>query len=355
MNAFTNRCRWPFLLPSRLLHPASGRPRSAAALALSLACSVLVLLPFTTMAQPAAPAPTSLPRAIEIAVIATRNPTSEQFLLGQAGSVESAIAGELRIPAANAATHPAVVLMHGGAAGFNAAADVWTHQLNQAGIATLTLDSGTGRRASGGFSGLTQHITSRLLDAYRGLKFLAADARIDAKKIFVMGFSTGGHAALFSSSKRLTGLYGENLQFAGHIGLYAVCNFRLIDDAITTGAPMLLFHGTADDAVDIGLCRQYEADLKKAGVDASLVEFPAVQHVYDNPLLPAKLFVPTGMSPRACVMKEIQPGNLVSVETGKPFTFNDACRPPGLHVGYNAEAASETQRRVVDFIKSHSK
>jgi dienelactone hydrolase len=314
-----------------------------------------VLVPLSTRAQSASQSPVSLPRSIELTVIQTRNPTSEQFLVGQSGGAENAIAGELRIPAANASKYPAVVLMHGGGAGFNAAEDVWTHQLNQAGIATFTLDSGTGRRASGGFSGLTQLITSRLLDAYRALKFLAGDSRIDAKKIFVMGSSTGGHAALFSSSRRFTDLYGDGLQFAGHIGLYAVCNFRLIDDAITTGAPMILFHGSADDAQDIGLCRQYETDLKKAGVDVSFVEFPATQHGYDNPLYPANLFLPTGLSSKACSMRETQPGQLVSMETGKPFTFNDPCRPPGLHLGYNADAASETHRRVVDFIKLHSK
>jgi dienelactone hydrolase len=238
--------------------------------------------------------------------------------------------------------------------------DVWTHLLNQAGVATFALDSGTGRRASGGFasggvSGLTQLITTRLLDAYRALKLLASDPRIDAKKIFVMGFSTGGHAALFSSSRRIADLYGEGFRFAGHIGLYAVCNFRLIDDALTAGAPMMMFHGSIDDAQDIGLCRQYETDLKKAGVDVSLVEFPATHHGYDNPLLPTILFRPTGQSSKACLMRETRPGNLVSTETGKPFTFNDPCRPPGLTVGYNAEATNETHRRVIDFIKSHSK
>jgi len=59
-----------------------------------------------------------------------------------------------------------------------------------------------------------------------------------------------------------------DIQFAAHIGVYTPCNTTFRDDDKTTGKPVRLFHGIADDYVAIGPCRDYVARLKQAGADA---------------------------------------------------------------------------------------
>ena len=89
--------------------------------------------------------------------------------------------------------------MH-GCGGLGNAEWGWVGPLKAAGYATFVVDSFTGR-------GLTEVCMSsrallsvqRLPDAYGALRRLATHARIDARRIALMGFSHGGSVTLFSS------------------------------------------------------------------------------------------------------------------------------------------------------------
>jgi dienelactone hydrolase len=46
--------------------------------------------------------------------------------------------------------------------------------------------------------------------------------------------------------------------------------------------PIRLYHGSADDWMPVGPCRDYVARLRKAGAIVNLVEYPGANHVFDN-------------------------------------------------------------------------
>jgi dienelactone hydrolase len=329
-------------MPSTISIPAIRVLLAAALLALSLSGPAC--------AQTAPISPQLVLRSIEVPVIASATPSIENLLLGHPGADTAVIAGELRLPAVNTPRLPAVILMH-GSGGFNAGTAVWTQMLNQAGVATLVLDSNSGRKGKDDFKDFSQATVVRILDAYRALTVLASHPRIDPGAIYVMGFSTGGYAALMTATQRLTKLYAAGARFAGHIGLYPVCNYRLTSDTITTGAPMLLLQGTADEVVHISSCRAFADDLRAGGANVSMTEFAGAHHQFDNPSLPASVFVSGLRSPKGCAMRETENGLMVNLETGNPFTFADTCSPTGARLGYSADAAAQAQRAVLEFLR----
>ncbi len=124
---------------------------------------------------------------LELHMMQTQSPTDQEFLTGGKDAKPVIITGELRIPRPGTDRLPAMVLLHGsgGASGLQ---DNWAREFNALGIATLIVDSFTGRGIVS--TGNDQDQLSRLagvLDAYRALELLAKHPRIDAARVMVMG------------------------------------------------------------------------------------------------------------------------------------------------------------------------
>jgi dienelactone hydrolase len=294
----------------------------------------------------------SLPARIEVHALPTQTLTGEEFLKGTTPGKSHLLAAELRIPQGQKSKFPAVVLIH-GSGGVSGSMDLWIHALNQAGMATLVVDTFSGRGITSTVQDQTLlHSLAMMVDAYRGLDLLAKHPRIDATKISIMGFSKGAVASVFSASTRFKALYGSSAKFASHIGLYTPCNTRFLGDTDLTGSPMRFFHGTTDDYVNVVPCRAYVAELKSKGVDIALTEFANTQHGYDSPLAPEKLAVTTAQSTRNCLFIEKSQGELFNAQSGAPLSYNDACVALGAHVGHNPDATAKTVKSVVEFLQS---
>src|SRR2546421_11782633 len=105
--------------------------------------------------------------------------STADFLLGKKDGRPAMIAGELRIPKPGTDRLPAVVLVH-GSGGVNASHDRWAQELNSIGVATLILDTFSGRGIVSTINDQSQlHSLAMMVDAYRALGALAAHARID--------------------------------------------------------------------------------------------------------------------------------------------------------------------------------
>lgn len=294
----------------------------------------------------------SVPARIEVHALPTQTLTGDEFLKGTEKGRPHVIAAELRIPQGQKAKFPAIVLVH-GSGGVSGSMDLWVHALNQAGVATLVVDTFSGRGITSTVQDQTLlHSLAMMVDSYRALDLLAKHPRIDASKISVMGFSKGAVASIFSASTRFKDLYGSSAKFASHIGLYTPCNTRFIGDTTVTGSPMRLFHGISDDYVSVGPCRAFVQELKSKGVDVSLTEFPNTQHGYDSPLAPEKLAVPSAQSTRHCQFIEKSQGELFNAQSGAPFSYTDACVAVGAHVGHNPDSTTQTVKSVIEFLKS---
>jgi dienelactone hydrolase len=287
---------------------------------------------------------------MEIVPIETVTLKTQQFLTGDLNGKPTVIAGELRIPKPGSDKLPAVVLVH-GSGGVGGSTDRWAQELNSIGVAAFILDSFSGRGIVNTGSDQSQlDSVAMMVDAYRVLARLAGHPRVDPNRIAVMGFSKGAVAAVYSSNERFRKLYAGNESFAAHIGLYTPCNTTYRDDSKTTGKPIRLFHGIADDYVSIGPCRIYAERLKGAGADATLTEYPDAHHAYDVFLLKESVWLPQAQTGRNCLVKEGDDGKFLDAKTGNPFNPAAPCTERGAHIGYNPAAHQATVKAVKEFL-----
>ena len=293
---------------------------------------------------------------LELHVIQTQSPTDQEFLTGKKDAKPVTITGELRIPRPGTDRLPAVILLH-GSAGASGLQDNWAREFNALGIATLIVDSFTGRGIVS--TGSDQDQLSRLagvLDAYRALELLAKHPRIDSGRVMVMGFSRGGGAAHWSALKRFRAMHGpaDGLTFAGHIALYPTCNRIFVDGLDVVDKPIRIFHGAADDYITAAGCRSYVDRLRKAGKDISLTEYPDAHHIFDNPALKNPLKLPQAQTTRRCPPLEESPdGRIINSKTKQPFTYaGDPCVERGVTIAYHAQAHAEAVKAIKEFVSA---
>ena len=161
------------------------------------------------------------------------------------------IQGTLGFPADAQDRLPAVVLVHTGA-GYRDQNEGWqVAELQRAGFATLTYDSfsarGMGNLVTTPMRGPPPY-PSAIADAFAALGALARDARVDPRRIAIVGFSFGGEVAHNTAFHRLRSALGDlDLQFAAHVAYYPAGVYGVTADTNGyTGAPILLMMGGND-------------------------------------------------------------------------------------------------------------
>jgi dienelactone hydrolase len=285
---------------------------------------------------------------VEMHQVATATRTDQQYLTGEKNGKPVTIAGELRLPTAGKDKLPAVVLLHGalGAVGF---VDDWARELNGMGIATFVPDSVTARGV-GNIVKVGRLAT--LDDAYRSLDLLARHPRIDASRIAVMGFSSGGHVALHSAMTRFQGQYVAEGDpgFAAHLAFYPVCHYGYRGREDVNGKPIRIFHGTADELAPIKACQDYVAVLRKSGKDAKIHAYAGAGHVFDWVMQKEPRKAPDAIRNGNCRLEEGDGGVILNADTGKPFTPKDACVVKGTSYVYHAAAHAAAQKDVREFL-----
>ena len=293
------------------------------------------------------------PQAGETIAIPSLTFEDEAFLAADLGGADPVtLTGELDIPQGR--ERPSlVVLLHGSDGPTSGAVWNWSRILNKGGIATLKLDSYGGR----GLSNISADQQSfgqflQIYDAYRAAELMAADPRINADKIVLMGFSRGGNAALFSAMNRFRETFGpKHGRIAAHLPFYPACNFELNRQDDVSNVPIRLFHGELDDWTPAKSCRAYIAKLLAHGSDAQMIEFSGAAHAFDNPRGPAYFSDLDWQTSRNCLRVE-RDGVLANAATGKRFSYDDECVERGPHTQYNGDAAAAAEQAVLDLLQS---
>ena len=168
-----------------------------------------------------------------------------------------------------------------------------------------------------------------------------------------MGFSRGGHSALYASLKRFQRMHGPaGLEFAAYLPFYAPCYTTYIDDTDVSDRPIRQFHGLADDYVPVGPCRSYFKRLKEAGKNASLSEYANAHHAFDYALVPTTpVALPRAQTFRRCMLREEPAGEIINEVTRQPFAFSDTCVERGPHVAYDATATNAAVQEVKSLLR----
>jgi dienelactone hydrolase len=308
-----------------------------------------VAFPHSAIADPSIK---DLAARTEVHPIQTLTVSVRQFLTGDKNGKPFTIAGQLRFPQGPMTRMPVVLLQH-GSGGSNARDEYWMKTFNEMGIASLLVDSFSGRGLSRTTTDVAQLTPYNLmLDAYRAFDVLGNHPRIDPARIAIMGFSLGGISALYSSLKRFQQMWNPRATFAVHIPFYPTCHLTYIGDTDVT-APIRQFHGAADDFTPAGPCRTYFDRLRAAGRDAVLTEYPGAYHSFDNPLGNKTPRISKGaQSFRACKLKEEPLGTVINMESGERFTLKDPCMQRDAHTGYNEAAANAAWIAVKELVRS---
>lgn len=276
--------------------------------------------------------------------------TDEQFLQGDTTQgVVVMLTGQLRFPNWDERL-PAVVLLHGSDGQHSGSAVGWREFLNNMGIATFRLDSFGGRdlhQIAMDQSRLS--LFAQVYDAYRAVDVLAVHPRIDPSRIAVMGFGRGGFASLYTSMRRFQDLYGPTgARIAAHLPFYPPCGIQLVGELDIADAPIREFHGDADDWTPAAPCREYIAQLRATGKDVIMTEYSAL-HSFDDPSTPPGYVIHKAQTMRKCQRRE-EDGKILNIETGKPFSYNDACVERGPTVGYDKSTTTAAQAAVKEFL-----
>ncbi len=180
---------------------------------------------------------------------------------------------------------PAVVLLH-GCSGLSASfrrapvASRWIQSLVKWGYAVLALDSFAARA---GRSTCGREVEFyRIADAFGALAFLTSRHDVDARKIAILGFSSGGIAALNAVEQRDYTPFElpPELRFNAAVAFSPVC----ISEGTMT-APALVLVGELDDWSPVARCRFMVADSEAKGAPITLVVYPGAAHDFGDTAL----------------------------------------------------------------------
>ena len=188
------------------------------------------------------------------------------------------IHGFLTVPSGTG-KFPAVIIGPGSGGFQQWMQDLVARRLNEVGIATLVLDSFSGR-------GVTETATNQssvpmaasVMDGFSALKALAQRPEIDARKIGVTGFSRGGTMAMLTSEKRLNDSVDlKGLQFAAHLPFYPACS-TTFENPLPTNALIWFLMGEKDDYTPAAQCFPYIERLRIAGANVDSKVYPGAYH-----------------------------------------------------------------------------
>lgn len=274
------------------------------------------------------------------------------FLPPAADGLPAQTSAILTLPPVNERV-PAVVLVH-GCGGVSPGQHAWAGVLRRMGVATLIVDSFRNRDVREVCTGRQfVNAASVVADAFHALDFLSEHPRIDSSRIAILGASFGGRAALWTSNNRVRQRYHKGTaRFAAHLAFYpASCYVTLADENDVSGAPIRVFHGTADDWTPIGACRAYVDRLRQAGRDAILVEYVGARHSFDVPASPTVRKLPQALNPANCALIE-RDGKVIDPATGGEWNYLATCLSKGASVGYDADAHRKAIDDVTSFLRT---
>lgn len=285
-----------------------------------------------------------------------------QLVMREAATETVAVKAHLGFPDQARDRYPAVIVVHSIAGYRDANEGYVATELRKAGFATLTYDTFAARGTTGAaLSGSTGYLPIGVADAYAALRFLAAEPRIDADRIAVIGFSYGGEVAHLAAFEMLrSALHPAPGRFAAHVAFYPGGNFGATAAAgAYTGSPVLMLLGEKDDNLPVAKIESYLAYARAAGFPPPIetMIYPGAYHAWTVPDLSRARFYPNFVSTKKCPLILLGPKGpsvLIGSEA-KPFdpAGLSACvaAAPGYWMGFDASIRERSLADALDFLQ----
>jgi dienelactone hydrolase len=204
------------------------------------------------------------------------------------------LSGTLYMPAKTSSPVPAVVMVH-GTGGIDSRGELYRQPILDAGIAIFEVDFKTGI-----YRGPMDRPKQATLQpmAFAALKELRKLPAIDPNRIAIMGFSMGGHVTLATALESNRKMWmGDQKGFVAHAAFYPVSR-PFIEElnesgVMLTGAPMIVFYGTADCYGEGAAVPELKRVLaEKYNFDLTIVEYPGATHGFNRNEPPIRYFDP---------------------------------------------------------------
>lgn len=222
---------------------------------------------------------------------------------------KTTLVGYVYRPAAMpAAPVPAVVMMHGRAGAYSSRANgtydastlslrhkSWGRSWARRGYIALMVDGFGPRGYPKGFPRFSyderpaslNEVTVRPFDAYGALAYLRSRPDVRADRIGLQGWSNGGSAALSTMSVDAPGIDKPTptTGFRAALVFYAACGLKghFDKDGYLPYAPVLVFHGTADEEVSSRVCGRLVDRSRELGGDIEIHFYKGATHSFDDP------------------------------------------------------------------------
>jgi dienelactone hydrolase len=180
---------------------------------------------------------------------------------------------------------PAVVLLHGSGGVLWPRERTYGAQFAAMGITALVVDAFAARRDRGtSFTERLLNITESMLlaDAYAGLRFLVAQGEADPRRVALIGFSYGAMAAMYGLNEAAARAFApDGERFVAHVAFYGPCIARF-EEPRTTGAPLLMLYGTADELIDPARCAEKADTFRAGGSAVEVIAYEGAAHQWDG-------------------------------------------------------------------------
>lgn len=290
--------------------------------------------------------------------------TRERFAIPQTFKGRAiTVTGELSLPPGSRKV-PAMIVHHGSGGISDARERRYAREFVSMGVAALVLDSFTARGVTSTVRDQAAVSTRDMLDdAFAALKALAAHARIDDKRVGIVGFSKGGSVALLAAHEtRAAPVLPPGLRFALHVPVYPSCVTQHYKPK-TTGAPIYMLLGGADTYVGVTPCRDYATALKAEGARIETSVYPGAMHGFDGG---SAYRNPRGQNYSRCIFdqqpdgtwKERISGIVTSDATGKIIEAANKqalarCMTLGVEGGPNAAAKTKAMADLKTYVQRH--
>jgi carboxymethylenebutenolidase len=236
-----------------------------------------------------------------------REPTPDRLNFMSADG-RTMLLGYLYKPSTLAGRVPAVVMMHGRAGAYSERSNgvydartlslrhkAWGREWAEAGYIALLVD-GFGPR--GYAQGFPRHsyesrpaelneVTVRPLDAYGALAYLRSRPDVISDRIGLQGWSNGGSAAIATMALDAHGITTPTAAtgFRAALVFYPACGLKgqFDEKAFRPYAPILIFHGTADEEVSYKRCAALVDRSRENGGNVQIKLYEGATHSFDSP------------------------------------------------------------------------